>query len=120
MLWWLVKLLFPAYDPALHLFTFGDTIYAPHGLKPHLQAHEEVHLRQHHYSKLYAVFYALLYRISPRFRLKSELEAYRVELQAAGPSHLDAIARKLSSPLYGSILTFEEARRRLLERWPTN
>lgn len=125
-LWRLLKLLFPAYDPAKNLVTFGDTIYAPQGLKPHIKAHEEVHLRQHHHSKLYAVFYTLAYRISPAFRLRSELEAYRVELKAAGPTHINEIAAKLASPLYGNLLTIEEATTLLAgnpsdkSTWPTD
>ena len=114
-LWWLLKLVFPelrarqkTHDINL---AFGDTIYCSKPLNDAQLAHEEVHLRQHHYSKVFAFFYAIAFRLSPRFRLRSELEAYRVELKAAGPTHINEIAAKLASPLYGNLLSIEEARR---------
>jgi len=103
------------------LFAYGDTIYHPRGgkLPPALIAHEEVHGRQQGDD---VEGWWARYLVDPNFRLKMELEAHRVEYQLmVGTARtrnmrrlaLSHIARKLSAPLYGRLITFDKAKKAL-------
>lgn len=98
------------------IFTYGDTIYNPHGstIEPHLEVHEQVHVEQQGddpkgwWDK---------YLVDPQFRLNQELEAYGKQYQYA-KEHLPnkalkhflfLIASDLSSEMYGSLLSHNEA-----------
>jgi len=100
------------------LFAYGDTIYHPSGTKlPRaIIAHEEVHQSQqgNDVDEWWA-----RYLVSPSFRLKMELEAHRVEYRVMledAPNRsfrrlaLSHVAKKLSAPLYGGLITFQRAR----------
>lgn len=108
MFWWLIKLMFPHAEWGKLVLTFGDTIYASTPLNESQLIHEKIHLEQHHYSKMYAVYYIFRYFISPKFRLKSELEAYRAEV-AFNPEWKEIYAANISSKLYGNLITHKEA-----------
>lgn len=105
------------------IFTYAPDIYVPNGgsLSKPLVAHEEVHLRQQGddpdpwWDR---------YLADPEFRFREELEAHRAEWETARPLirdrnrralFLNAIARRLASPLYGSLVTFREARHAIEE-----
>jgi hypothetical protein len=101
------------------LFAWGDTIFNPEGVEipPELFAHEAVHGKRQlnigieHWWDRYLDF--------PVFRFAEEELAHRAEYQAYARRHpnprkrmlvLDAIAERLSGPLYGNLVTFADAR----------
>lgn len=96
-------------------FTYGDTVYNPAGatLQPHFLAHEHTHIEQ---QKDPDEWWAK-YLADPQFRLEQEIEAYRVQYQFAARHGnrddrrflLKHIARDLSGPMYGNLLTKAEA-----------
>ncbi len=107
-------------------FTFGDKIYNPKGkdISPALMAHEQVHCDRQGDD---VDGWWRKYIDDPKFRLEEELAAHRVEYQfiAADPAskkpvpgfrskadyYLIQIAGRLSSPLYGNLITLAEARK---------
>ena len=112
------------------IFAYGDRIYAPGAggrlrpfmLPPELHAHEAVHIERQAgrpepwWEK---------YLADPRFRLEEELLAHRAEYWAYCARHpnrakqaqaLEGIARKLAAPLYGALVSVEDARKAVLER----
>jgi hypothetical protein len=97
------------------IFCFGDTIYNPTGMtiSPALRVHEGVHSQQQDKDPFAWWNY---YIDDPTFRLDQELPAHRAEwqfLRDSGSSEtaLVGVATRLSSPLYGSLIDYEEARR---------
>lgn len=103
------------------LFAYGDTIYNPSNvpLQPWIIAHEEVHgLRQ--VSDTLAWWDK--YLVDAKFRYDEELlahrEEYRVFVERMGDPqgyYLDLVAKRLSSQLYGSIVSYDEAKRKIQE-----
>lgn len=100
------------------VFTYGDTIYAPGvpTLPPTLLEHEEVHSRQQ--AKLGPDKWWKKYLTDSQFRLSQEIEAYRVQYEAACSmsSDRDALARflfglalDLSGEMYGRLMSHAEA-----------
>lgn len=107
--------------PAGTVFAYGDTIYAPHAkgkLPADLVAHESVHFAQQRKAGGPEAWWHR-YMTDPRFRLEQEVEAYRVQYagyivglpRARRRELLAHIARSLSSGMYGSLVTKEQARR---------
>ena len=103
------------------IFAWGDTIYNPGGgaLTPWLIEHEEVHQKQQ--GDDIDGWWAR-YLIDPAWRLEQEMEAHQVEYRSYCSHHKDRnqqmryaamIARRLSSPMYGKIVTYREALRRV-------
>lgn len=114
-------------------FTYYPDIYIPdHShMSAAILAHEKVHLKQQH-----AFDVALndpdddgveawwdQYIISDLWRFEQELEGHRAEYQwwrtykpAARTRNLHLIALRLSSPLYGSLRTYEECLRLIMRR----
>lgn len=100
------------------IFTYGKAIYCPSGrVTPQLVAHEHVHsLRQGDDPEGWWRRY-----ISDRaFRLAEEIPAHQAEYRAHGLLSrnlrrftLATIAKRLSSPLYGSLISFEDAKVRI-------
>lgn len=108
--------------PETAIYAWGDTIYIPSGqgnLPHHLIAHERVHFRQQEAIGGPKVWWDR-YLVDVQFRLDQEVEAYRAQLasvQGAVRSKLmPVVARHLSSPMYGSIISFGEAIRLLTAR----
>ena len=93
------------------IFCYGDTIYNPSRIDvpPCLIAHETVHSRQQGSDP---DGWWRRYIDDLEFRLREEVEAHRAEYEHLGQTqkHLDDIARRLSSQIYGRLVTFETAR----------
>lgn len=114
--WSIVMLFFPEAEWGKVIMTFGNTIYVSRPILPWELIHEEVHVAQQHCSKVVGIFCLILYRISPRYRLSCEMEAYRREylsLVSFSPAKSEQfrkrIASHLSSSLYGNMISYEDA-----------
>lgn len=75
--------------------------------------HELTHLEQQERDGL--DYWTKNYLNNPEYRLKQELEAYKKQLESIKDRNLKAkvtlkSALTLSSPLYGNLLTFEQAK----------
>ena len=100
------------------IITYGDTVHCKYDLTPDKIAHEQVHVdQQRAQGKL---FWWSMYLFSSKFRLDQELEAYRAEAafikERVRDRNLRAkcitdICRDLSGPMYGNIITFDEAKK---------
>lgn len=106
------------------VFAYGDTIYNPRGgeLSPCIVAHEGVHgERQLAYDgrggdPVRAWWYR--YIAEPEFRLAEEIPAHVREYVVFGRAvsrherrfYLTHVAQKLSSDLYGNLITFADAK----------
>lgn len=99
------------------VFTYGQTIYNPHGgaIADHLEVHESVHGRQQGDDPK-AWWYR--YLREPKFRIEQEVEAYAYQYAFVRDQEwgdetlqvfLEAISSDLSSPIYGKVVTFQEA-----------
>jgi len=88
------------------IFCYGDTIYNPMRVEvgPELIAHESVHSGRQNGSP--EVWWRR-YIADPQFRLDEEIPAHRAEYLVSG--RLEDIARRLASPLYGSLISIERA-----------
>lgn len=105
--------------PPSVVFAYGDAVYSPSGaeLPADLVAHEEVHLRQQAEIGGPEVWWER-YLADRDFRLEQELEAYRVQIafhgdRAARRACFRRVARDLARPMYGSLVSAEQARRLL-------
>lgn len=100
-------------------FTYGDTIFNPAGvtISRSLMAHEEVHSARQQIDGPQQWW--ARYLLEPAFRLEEELAAHRCEYavatQGAGRgvrrSTLKLIAQRLAGPLYGKMISLDEAKR---------
>lgn len=119
--------LFDEIDAAFHVkgkpvvFAWGDIIFNPMGgeVTNELACHELVHCRQQAGDP---TSWWRRYIAEPKFRLEQEIPAYQVQYgeyclhNPAGKIrnnrrlYLDKVARDLSSPLYGRLVTYERAR----------
>lgn len=96
------------------VFTYGDTLYSPQGIKlpDHLIEHEKVHQKQQ--GKQPAGWWNEYIKQST-FRLDQELEAYRKQFQfykiknKTWMPFLKKIVLDLSGPIYGNIISYWEA-----------
>jgi hypothetical protein len=114
--------LFPGAAHPGVLFAYGNRIYTPGGRRPTpaLQAHERVHCeRQGDRPDPWWDRYL----VDPGFRLEEELLAHRAEYRAYCARHanrvkqarmLDWIAEKLAAPLYGGLISREDAKKAIL------
>ena len=106
---------FPGLNPETAIITFGDTIYAKRDFPDDVRIHEEEHIKQQKGSKIFAFFFMIWFIASPRFRLKVELEAYRVQYKYAWANGLltwqilDRCAKTLSGPFHNHFISYEEA-----------
>lgn len=98
------------------VFTYGDTLYNPGGddIMPHLMAHEMVHQRQQGANPK---GWWQRYLSDEDYRLRQEVEAYRVQWKAAKnmprPSRrrlFRAITEDLSGKMYGNLVDLEKAK----------
>lgn len=97
------------------IFAYGDAIYNPSRMEvpPALVEHEKVHLRRQAGNPKE---WWDRYIADSAFRLAEEIPAYRVEFLETcrnldDERALVAVASKLSSRLYGSMVDFETAKR---------
>jgi hypothetical protein len=117
-----------AYFPltGFEIFCWGDTVYNPSGIQlpPELLEHEKVHSKQQGND---VQGWWDQYLIDKKFRFEQELEAHQVEFMVYSrrqPSralrriYLKKIARRLSSAMYGKMVTFEKAKK-LIRKGPS-
>ena len=100
------------------VFTYGDTLYVPDKgeITEDLYAHEETHTKQQ--SEIGIEEWWEKYIENVEFRLSQEVEAYRNQYQYAIENYnrpqrrrlLQHISRDLASPMYGSLVSKEEAK----------
>jgi hypothetical protein len=100
------------------LFTYGKIVYNPHNaqMRPDLLVHEEIHVKQQGDNP---VEWWEKYLTDDEFRLSQELDAYSVQFgfvkNLKGMSSkkiawfLEQLATTLSSPMYGNLLTYNQA-----------
>lgn len=122
------------------LYAWGDTIFNPLGVAvpPELVAHEKVHGRRQlaalvdpqspQLAEAAIRVWWMRYIADADFRLREEIHAHVAEFLSLCEQHAArwvsqrnmrrafaaAVARKLSAPLYGGLITFREARAALL------
>lgn len=110
---------FPAARDGGVIFAWGDTIYNPSNIlvSRELVAHEMVHGTRQRDN---VTGWWKQYLVDAAFRLTEELPAHQAEYWAYCNRHansrkrseyLNEVAVKLASPLYGSLLSVEQARR---------
>jgi hypothetical protein len=103
------------------IFAFSDTIYNPGGydIPLWLVAHEEVHQKQQGDD---AEGWWDRYLVDTEFRYEMEFEAHQQEYRSyckhvkdrnARVKYLNLVAGKLAAPLYGSVVSVREAKRRI-------
>lgn len=100
------------------IFCLGATIFNPSNIEvgPLLLVHEQVHSDRQGADPM---AWWDRYLEEPEFRFDEELPAHRAEYQEAARRYdgkalgtaLHRMAIRLSSPLYGSMTTYDEARR---------
>lgn len=99
------------------IFAYGDTIYNPSRVEipPQLIRHEEVHLMRQGGDP---ASWWDRYIAEPDFRLAEEIPAHAAEYLGCVAQYreraLDEIATKLSSALYGSLISVPAAREAIL------
>lgn len=105
------------------IFAWGETIYNPTGnkLPVWLIEHEKVHSRQHSDVGGPEKWWDR-YLVDPEWRYQQELEAHQREYRSfcaynkdrnKRVKYLQMIARRLASPMYGSVVKPGEAMRRI-------
>lgn len=104
------------------IFTYGDTIYSPStaSLPDHLIKHEETHMQQ----QTNPDEWWQRYLTDVEFRIEQEVEAYHNQYEFYKNEVRDTIkqqqllmslAADLSSDMYGGIISFEDAMKRIVE-----
>ena len=98
------------------VFTYGNTIYTKNKLPYAILKHEEVHVKQQ--TEMGKTKWWNKYLEDDQFRFSQELEAHQAEYKAYCEETKDRnkqaiykqhIALRLSSPLYGKLITTQEA-----------
>lgn len=113
-----IKAVFPSAAEKGVLFCYGDTIFNPSGefIPPALVAHEEIHSAQQ--ACIGPDLWWRQYLIDTQFRYAQELAAHIVEYhefirrmknREMQRGYLRAVASRLSGPLYGNAVSFDEA-----------
>lgn len=105
------------------IFAWDGVIYNPGGgeITPWLEAHEAVHFEQQAAVGGPENWWRR-YIDSAEFRYEQELEAHRMEYQvfSLGKSRpmrrafLKMLAKRLSSPMYGGVASYEKARKEIM------
>lgn len=117
-IWFLVKFFFPSADWNGTIVTFGRTTHCKEQLTDTLVAHELVHQNQQRRNAVVASVWWFFYIIFPPFRFWQEIAAHRAEWQSckilmSDRNQLayfrDAIAKRLSGPLYGNMVSYRKA-----------
>lgn len=114
-----IKAVFPMAIKPTVIFAYGDIIYNPSGkaIPPEIIAHEEVHGKRQ--LEMGVELWWERYLTDKQFRYDEELLAHREEYKqhcklytsrAHRRSGLILIARRLCSPLYGSVVNMEKAK----------
>lgn len=113
-----IKAAIPAAKGKGIAFTYSEKIYYPKGdyLPDHVICHEEVHISQQR--KMGAKRWWSKYLSNEQFRLQQELEAYQMQFIYLRSHYsrkdrrtiLNKISKDLSSAMYGSIISKEQAK----------
>lgn len=117
-----IAMVFPQAGNKGVIFTYGDTIYNPTGteISLPLMVHEGIHSSRQQKDGVEAWW--AKYLADPEFRLEEELPAHRAEYRTflttnkdrnARNLYLQAVANRLSGPLYGNLLTPWKARKEI-------
>jgi hypothetical protein len=102
------------------IFTYGDIIFNPNelNLTPDIVAHEKVHMDQQGHNNHDAALWWGRYLREPEFRLDQESKAYTKQYEwfcqhykdrNQRAVYLNGLAKTLSSPLYGNLITQSDA-----------
>lgn len=108
--------------PDTAIYTYGDIIFNPSGgeLSDDLKRHEETHQLQH--AMIGARHWWTMWLNDPRFRVEQELAAYQKQYRFFCGVRRDrneqarfavALARAMAGPMYGNVISFDEAYRRI-------
>lgn len=94
------------------IFAYDKVIYSNKELPVHLEVHERRHLIRQ--QKIGVDKWCEMYLTDIKFRLKEEVIAYKEQLESISDRNQRDKLRKicakdLSSPLYGNIISYEEA-----------
>ena len=117
--WLTLRKVFPISGRQGIIFAYGDRIYNPSGvpLEEWVLAHEGEHCKRQNAQGVGSWWDA--YIANPKFRLEEEVLAHCVEWKtisdylppSACERHFARMVERLSSPLYGNLVTKEEAER---------
>lgn len=93
-------------------FPYKGKIYSNKELTEDLVEHEKVHFKQQ--EEIGADEWVKEYLSNPTFRVNMEVEAYKHQLSLHKDKNIKEatriqIAKALSSPMYGNVLTYKEA-----------
>lgn len=108
------------------IFTWGNTIFNPTGahIGPELKCHEGVHYQQQGDDEFEIRHWWSRYLVDAEFRLAQELPAHRAEYHCFKNTHrdrnevswfLNQTAQRLSSSLYGGLLSHAQARKEIMK-----
>lgn len=106
------------------IFCYGDRIYSPHAgkLNEYLLSHESIHSGQQLAMGVDAWWERYLSDVA--FRYSQELPAHVMEFKrfcelnndrGARSRYAGEVAKRLSGPIYGNIVTFDQAKKALKE-----
>lgn len=110
-LWWVVKFLYGADFHRVKGFTFGNVMYFPTlNTEYWVLKHEERHAQQQKFSRIWGAVCFARYYLSRRYRFACELDAWKYAIREGGAPK-EVAAKSLSSPFYGSMVTYDEAMR---------
>jgi len=109
------------------VWTFGSTIFNPDNaeIPDHLYEHELTHANQQKHDDTVAKLWWARYVADPSFRLDQETEAYRAQYKFICEKTKDRntryralhqIATDLSGKMYGNLVSFTEAIRRIRDQ----
>lgn len=95
--------------------SYADRIYSPMKVQPppEIIAHEKVHGRRQLAIPHGPAMWWKKWVDDPAFRLGEELLGHKAELAFFGNptnAQIDDVARRLSGPLYGNLISFRDAR----------
>lgn len=113
-----IKAVFPQAADKGVMFCYGDTIFSPSSayIPPQLIAHEEIHSRQQ--AAMGPEAWWAEYLADVGFRYRQELIAHVVEYhdflrytknRRMQRDYLAAVAKRLSGPLYGNVVSYSDA-----------
>lgn len=100
------------------VFAYAGILYVPYFQPTHdipfdLQVHEKTHFKQQ--EEIGVDTWWDRYLVDIRFRLDQEIEAYHNQYTSMSKQdrekHIRRLAGDLSGPMYGNLLTFEDAKR---------
>lgn len=102
------------------IYSWGDRIYNPSGvhISKELMSHEKIHGERQGVEEFGILAWWSRYLADPDFRLREELPAHKAEYLEFCKTHSDRnkravflryTAERLSSPLYGGLLSIKQA-----------